>query len=146
VFSRQSRSPSDADLVRKAQTEGIRLPSDLESAASSQLQRLPPQVVEEAIILSEMLNLTEISALQLLVRGEEQLGDYPGLSRGLVAVLLYYDGRKSLVQSLWTMIQARNGLTWTMELAREVEELVANFTSLLVEEGMVEKILSKCWD
>ncbi len=139
----QARSPSDADLVRKAQTEGIRLPSATEDTASAPPQRLPAQVVEEALILSEMFSLNEISALQLLLRGEEQLSDYPGLTRGLVAVLLYYDGRKSLVQSLRTMIQGRNGVSWTLELDREVEELVSEFTAQLVEEGMVEKILSK---
>ncbi len=75
--------------------------------------------------------------------GEEQLNQYPGLTRGLVSVLLYYDGRKSLTQSLRTLIQGRDGLTWTLELPEDVAELISTFTGQLLEEGLVEKILSK---
>ncbi len=74
--------------------------------------------------------------------GEEQLNEYPGLTRGLVSVLLYYDARKALAQSLRTLIQGREGLTWTLELPAEVTELISHFTGQLVEDGMVEKILS----
>ena len=41
--------------------------------------------------------------------GDEQLNQYPGLTRGLVAVLLYFDGRKAIVQSLKTLLQGREG-------------------------------------
>lgn len=80
---------------------------------------------------------------KLIFSGEEQLCNYPGLTRGLVSVLLYFDGRKSLVQSLRTLIQARSGLTWTLELSEDVSELVSQFTQQLLEEGMVEKILGE---
>ncbi len=75
--------------------------------------------------------------------GEEQLNQYPGLTRGLVSVLLYYDSRKSLTQSLRTLIQGREGLTWTLELPADISELVSHFTGQLLEEGLVEKILSE---
>ena len=39
---------------------------------------------------------------------------FPGLTRGLVAVLLYHDGRRSLVASLRSLIQAREGVAWTL--------------------------------
>ena len=67
--------------------------------------------------------------------------DYPGLTRGLVAVLLYFDGRKALVQSLRTLLQARTGLTWTLELPQDVADLVDGFTDDLVKGGIVDKIL-----
>ena len=54
--------------------------------------------MEEALIVSDLFQLNELSAALLVVHGEEQLPQYPGLTRGLVAVLLYYDGRKALVQ------------------------------------------------
>ncbi len=70
------RNPGDADLVRKAQSEGISLAADGADSVPGrgqqqlvQLQKLPPQVVEEALILSEMFNLNEIAALQLLLKG-----------------------------------------------------------------------------
>ena len=73
----------------------------------------------------------------------KQLSEYPGLTRGLVAVLMYYDGRKSLVQSLRTLVQGRTGVSWTLELDPEVEDLVDTFTDQLLEEGIVEKILGE---
>lgn len=78
-----------------------------------------------------------------LSEGEEQLCDYPGLTRGLVSILLYYDSRKSIVQSLRTLIQARAGFTWTLELEPDVTEVITKYVDQLVEEGLIEKILSK---
>ena len=39
---------------------------------------------------------------------------FPGLTRGLVAVLLYHDGRRCLVSALRSLIQAREGVAWTL--------------------------------
>ena len=33
---------------------------------------------------------------------------FPGLTRGLVAVLLYHDGRRSIVSSLRSLVQVRD--------------------------------------
>lgn len=41
---------------------------------------------------------------------------FPGLTRGLVAVLLYHDGRRCLLASLRSLIQAREGVAWTLGL------------------------------
>jgi hypothetical protein len=40
-------------------------------------------------------------------------------------------------------MQGREGVTWTLELNEEITEIVTAFTDQLVEEGLVEKILSK---
>ena len=109
--------------------------------ASKKIGRLPAQVVEEALIISEMFNLNEMMALQLLLSGEERLCDYPGLTRGLVAILLYYDGRKTLVETLKTLILGRQGCTWTLEATPDVSVLVTKFTQELVNEGLVQNIL-----
>ena len=109
--------------------------------ASKKIGRLPAQVVEEALIISEMFNLNEMMALQLLLSGEEKLCDYPGLTRGLVAILLYYDGRKTLVESLKTLILGRQGCTWTLEATPDVSAFVTKFTQELVNEGLVQNIL-----
>ena len=56
---------------------------------------------EEALSVSDLVSdLFKLNELHLLLHGEEQLPQYPGLTRGLVAVILYYDGRKALVQAL----------------------------------------------
>ena len=75
--------------------------------------------------------------------GEAQQAYFPGLQRGLVAVLLYYDGHVSLVNALRMLIQAREGRVWTLGLSSDVTQLVTKFTDQLVQEGLVNKILSK---
>ena len=68
------RSSADASLVRKAATEGISLPIFSSSGTSlsddaTNKQKLPAAVVEEAMIISEMFEMNEISSLQLLLQG-----------------------------------------------------------------------------
>ena len=60
------RNSSDAALVRKASSEGIKLNT---GEGSTMTQRLPPQIVDEAFIISDMFELNEISSLQLLLQG-----------------------------------------------------------------------------
>ena len=73
------RSSADASLVRKAATEGISLPifsssgSTTISDDASNKQKLPAAVVEEAMIISEMFEMNEISSLQLLLQGSSLL-------------------------------------------------------------------------
>lgn len=99
-------------------------------------------MVEEAMIISEMFEMNEISSLQLLLQAEEQLCQYPGLTRGLVAVLLYYDGRKAVVQALRTLIQGRKGVSWTLGASEDITDLITKYTSSLLEDGLVDKILN----
>lgn len=68
---------------------------------------------------------------------------HPGLTRGLVAVLLYYDGLKALVTSLKILVQARLGILWTLESSDQVAEYITNYTSDLMENEIISKILSK---
>ena len=62
------------------------------------------QIIDEALILADLFDLNELSALQLILLGEERLCDHPGLTRGLVAVLTYYDTRKTVVETLRALI------------------------------------------
>ena len=67
---------------------------------------------------------------------------FPNLTRGLVAVLLYYDGRCSLVASLRTLIQAREGISWTLGLNQATVNLVTSFTDDIFSDGLVKKVLA----
>lgn len=59
-----------------------------------------------------------------------------------MAVLLYHDGRRSIVSALRTLIQAREGVAWTAGLSPAVVNLVTPFTDQLFADGLVRKILS----
>lgn len=98
-------------------------------------------MVDETIILSDMYNLNEFIALELLTTAQQQMPQYPGLPRGLVAVLLYYDGRKSLVSALKDLMQARLGVSWCTDVSNDITLLVTSYTDSLVSEGILRKII-----
>lgn len=93
------------------------------------------------MILSDMYNLNEFVALELLTTAQQQMPQYPGLPRGLVAVLLYYDGRKALISALKDLMQARKGVSWCTDASNETTHLVTSFTDSLVAEGILRKII-----
>lgn len=49
-------------------------------------------------------------------KGENQQPHFPGLTRGLVTVLLYWDGKRCLANSLRSLIQSRHGKSFTLDL------------------------------
>ena len=74
--------------------------------------------------------------------GERQQPEFPGLTRGLVAVLLYYDGQKSMINSLRTLLQSREGRMWTMELTPDLSNMVNQYTDqLLQKDRLINTIL-----
>ncbi len=104
---------------------------------------LPQDFIDESLILSDILDLNEISAVELLLAGEQQLPNFPSLTRGLVAVLLYYDSKRCLVTSLRSLIQAREGVSWTLGLASNVSDMISKFTDELLHDGLVDGILKQ---
>jgi len=134
----QNPTPSqvDADSLKKAVVDGIKL------AGQDSTTTLSNTLVEEAIIVADLFKLNELSSLQLLLHGEEQLPQYPGLTRGLVAVILYYDGRKAVVQALRTLMAGRPGLTWSSDAPQEITDLVTEATNSLMAGGLTDTILT----
>lgn len=88
-----------------------------------------------------MYDLNEFNALELLCTAQQQVHNHPGLPRGLVAVLLYYDGRKTLVSALKELMQARLGISWCTDTSPEITQLVTNYTDSLVKDGLLDKII-----
>jgi len=129
-------TPEDAELLKKATTEGIELPG---SEGKTQLSQL---LVDEATIISDLFNLNQVAAVQLLLHGEDQLPQHPGLTRGLVAVTLFYDAKKSIVQALRTLLSSCTGLTWSSDVPEELNSFLTTYTTQLIQAGMVESILS----
>ncbi|XP_064596049.1 nuclear pore complex protein Nup205-like [Liolophura sinensis] len=135
LLQNPAKSTHHRELLKKASSVGLPMGDDQTTQTFSQ------QFIDEALILSDLLDLNELAAVELLMAGENQQPDFPGLTRGLVAVLLYYDGRRSIVNSLRALIQSREGRTWTLGLSSEIVSMTTSFTDQLVEEGLVDKIL-----
>lgn len=105
-------------------------------------QTLSRELYQEMCILSDMFDLNEYVALDLLCTAQVQMSYYPDLPRGLVAILLYYDGRKTVASMLRMLIQARKGVAWTTKVPREVEDFVTTYTAELASNGLLQRILS----
>ncbi|XP_055523518.1 nuclear pore complex protein Nup205 [Wyeomyia smithii] len=128
------KNSKSRDAIRQGITEGITLPEFGHTILSKDL-------VDESVIISDMYGLNEYIALELLCTAQQQMPNHPGLPRGLVAVLLYYDGRKSLVASLKELFQARAGVSWCTDAAQEITQLITSYTDGLVADGILDKIL-----
>lgn len=102
---------------------------------------LSKDLVDESIIISDMFNLNEFTALELLCTAQQQVPHHPGLPRGLVAILLYYDGRKTLVATLKQLFQASQGHAWCCDAPAEVTNLVTEYCNSLVADGILMKII-----
>uniref|UniRef100_A0A3Q3F0R5 Nucleoporin 205 n=1 Tax=Labrus bergylta TaxID=56723 RepID=A0A3Q3F0R5_9LABR len=124
------------EKVRKASTEGI----PIQGQQGSRL--LPEQLLKEAFILSDLFDIGELAALELLLAGEQQQPHFPGLTRGLVAVLLYWDGKRCVANSLRTLIQSRQGKTFTLDLSGELVAYTTCFTDELMSQGLTKRILT----
>lgn len=90
-----------------------------------------------------MYDLNEYIALELLCTAHQQMPNHPGLYRGLVAVLLYYDGRKTLSTTLKDLFQAREGISWSLDASPDVCKLVTRFTDSLVASGLLMRIVEQ---
>jgi nuclear pore complex protein Nup205 len=98
--------------------------------------------VDEALIISDMFNLNENVAVELLHTAEQQMHYYPELTRGLISVLLYYDARRAIVNSLKILIQARKGISWAVDTSEQVVDLITEYTVKLVKKGLVDQIIA----
>lgn len=89
-----------------------------------------------------VFTITSICVNFFMEIGETQQSYFPGLSRGLVAVILYYDGKASLVAALRMLIQARKGRTWALPgLGEDIVATATRFTDQIMNENLVSRIL-----
>ncbi|XP_020811947.1 nuclear pore complex protein Nup205 [Drosophila serrata] len=125
------KSEKSRNHLRNVQNDGVSMPGQTRKMHLSQ------DLIDEAFILSDMFDLDEVFAMELLYTAQRQQMHHPGLPRGLVAVLLYYDGRKAISCALRDMFQAVSGVSWSTELPREVTCLITNYAQNLVEDSNI---------
>ncbi|XP_014480279.1 PREDICTED: nuclear pore complex protein Nup205 [Dinoponera quadriceps] len=121
--------------IQKGVTEGITLPG-------LGHQILSKELVDETLIISDMYDLNEFMALDLLCTAQLQMPHYPGLTRGLTAILLYYDGRKALTSVLRTLVHTRIGHSWAVDVPVALTRHITEYTNKLQEDGLLNRILS----
>ncbi|XP_031849346.1 nuclear pore complex protein Nup205 isoform X2 [Nomia melanderi] len=121
--------------IKKGATEGITLPG-------LGYQLLSKELVDETLIISDMYDLNEFMALDLLCTAQLQMPHHPGLPRGLTAILLYYDGKKALTSTLRMLIQARMGHSWKIDAPTVLLRHITEYTNKLEEDNLLDRILS----
>lgn len=83
-----------------------------------------------------------MSAFSLLRSAEEEKTLYPGVPRGLIAVLFYYDSREQLSNAFKTLVQARQGISWTvLPNNEELSSTVTQYLQPILNNSMVDRIL-----
>ncbi|CAM5081441.1 unnamed protein product [Natator depressus] len=136
LYRNPPKNVQQHEKIQKASTEGVAI------QGQQGTRLLPEQLIREAFILSDLFDIGELAAVELLLAGEHQQPHFPGLTRGLVAVLLYWDGKRCIANSLRALIQSRRGKTWTLELSTELVSMTTRFTDELMEQGLTQKILT----
>lgn len=126
-------SKSREDII-KGDTNGIH-----SSGLGHQL--LTKELIDETLIISDMYDLNEFMALDLLYTAQLQMPYHPGLTRGLTAILLYYDGRKALTSTLKTLIQARSGHSWILDVPSRLTKQITEYTNKMQEDGLLCRIM-----
>ncbi|XP_050357283.1 nuclear pore complex protein Nup205 [Nymphalis io] len=130
LLKNPAKNPASREEIKRGITEGVNLPSVGRTLLSKEL-------VDEAIIISDMYNANEFACLELLHTAQRQSSRRPGLARGLLAVLLYYDGKRALVQALRELVMARDGVSWSISAREEVVSYVSRYVGQLVADGLL---------
>ncbi|XP_058983682.1 nuclear pore complex protein Nup205-like isoform X1 [Musca domestica] len=135
VFVNLLRNPpkneANRSQLRACATQGVPF------SGNSRAFPVSTELIEESIIISDMFDLDEFLALELLCTAQHQMVHYPGLPRGLVAVLLYYDGRKAVANSIRDLFQITSGVSWVPESPKKLVQLVSLFSQNLVEDSNI---------
>ena len=78
----QAKNAAHRTQVQQATTKGIVVGDHREK------QKFPTQFVEEALLLSDILDMNELTAVELLLHSEQQKANFPGLTRGMLMIML----------------------------------------------------------
>lgn len=101
-------------------------------------------MIEEAVTLSDLLTMSEISSVELLLEAEEQMQYFHGLNRGLTAILLYYDTKKISIENLKMLTLVRSGRMWVFNdaLPNDVTKFASDIIDKQLQDGLISKLLS----
>ncbi|KAI1292058.1 Nuclear pore complex protein [Halotydeus destructor] len=139
LASNPPRNNQHKQLVQNASKDGITIVMQ----QRSHKEILSREIVEEALLMADMFDLNELICLELIITGERQMPRYPGAARGPVAVMLYYDSKRTVLQIMKLLLQGLGGRTWSANFPKEVQKLVSSFVLALQAEGIVGKALER---
>ena len=98
--------------------------------------------VQEALIISDLFKLNEMTSVELLLSGEAEMTSNPEMgSRGLIAVLNYYKSQKIIVESLRNLLQAKLIIDNDNPRAMELINFTEMYCESLFQGGLFSRLL-----
>ncbi|VDK74706.1 unnamed protein product [Onchocerca ochengi] len=90
----------------------------------------------EAIIISDLFNCDEFDALELIITGEVQIRHFPFLTRGLCAVICYYDAHRFISATVKALAEFRID-----EKVSKPRELSEYLNQLLSDTAFIKRLI-----
>ncbi|CAL8120009.1 unnamed protein product [Orchesella dallaii] len=135
LFGIKPRNPVDREELKKCGKEGTYL------KGYSGKHVIDYMLVNEAMLLSDMFQINEFLALDLLTVAENEIENYPGWPRGLIAVSMFYEGRLSLIASLVKMMRVCPGRTWQSRMHPSILQLFRRTLNSVFREDMMDRLV-----
>ncbi|KAI1888548.1 hypothetical protein AGOR_G00186300 [Albula goreensis] len=146
LFRNPPKSAEQREKVRKASLEGI----SIQGQQGARL--LPEALLTEAFILSDLFDMGEMAALELLLAGEHQQSYFPGLTRGTCCRTSLL-GRQAMFGQLSAHahpVPSRKNIHPRSQLmvvcvsphSGELVALTTRFTDELMSQGLTQRILT----
>ncbi|CAH8493360.1 unnamed protein product [Schistosoma haematobium] len=129
------KNERDYEVVKNANSSAVMLPEFPHKVVLSE------DIIQESLFISEVFNFNELRAVELCLTVESQLSLFPRLGRGFVAVVLYYESHLSIIDTLVTLIGARDGGMWSNSTSSEICQAIHSFTDELSANGLFPNIL-----
>ncbi|KAM3719353.1 Nuclear pore complex protein [Dirofilaria immitis] len=104
---------------------------------SGEVVKIDDGLRNETIIISDLFNCDEFDALELVITGEVQIRHFPFLTRGLCAVICYYDAHRFISAAVKALAEFRidGNVPKPQELSEYLNQLLSDtaFIKRLIE-------------
>ncbi|VDK74292.1 unnamed protein product [Litomosoides sigmodontis] len=97
------RNPSKNSLHRSVLNKS----GEVVELDSGEVVKVDDGLRNEALIISDLFNCDEFDALELIITGEVQIRHFPFLTRGLCAIICYYDAHRFISAALKALAEFR---------------------------------------
>ncbi|KFD68478.1 hypothetical protein M514_10174 [Trichuris suis] len=121
--------------LETAPSEGVLLPF------SGCQCRIPLDVISEALILSDVFDMNEYSAVSLVMEAQRSLPNFLGISRGVCAVLLFFQRRWYCSEALRLLFLNCPGRRWECALPSLLFTVLKDFVDRLWRHDLLKNIL-----
>ncbi|EJW87352.1 hypothetical protein WUBG_01736, partial [Wuchereria bancrofti] len=126
------RNPSKNSLHRSVLNKS----GEVVELDSGEVVKVDDGLRNEAIIISDLFNCDEFDALELVITGEVQIRHFPFLTRGLCAVVCYYDAHRFISAAVKALAEFK-----VDEKLPKSRELFEYLNQLLSDTAFIKRLI-----